>query len=213
MLVSEREYRRGKTGSLGMIPNLSQGVADGDVSSLIPIPLDPTPYEWTSPNWATKVPDDVFPEDHVLCVPDGFMVRGGDSGHIYLMVQDKEDVHETNRTVRITDHVDNYWYTSKGHWVDMNGDGRKDLLIARARTYFDEGRLVWLEQPETGALDGETAWKEHMITEGPDGEISWDVLPQYPDEIVVWSTMPHERELALYRVSTKDGSLVGKRTI
>ena len=120
-------------------------MADGDVSSLIPIPLDPTPYEWTSPNWATKVPDDVFPEDHVLCVPDGFMVRGGDSGHIYLMVQDKEDVHETNRTVRITDHVDNYWYTSKGHWVDMNGDGRKDLLIARARTYFDEGRLVWFE--------------------------------------------------------------------
>lgn len=52
-----------------------------------------------------------------------------------------------------------------------------------------------------------------MIGEGPDGEISWDVLPQYPDEIVVWSTMPHERELALYRVSTKDGSLVGKRTI
>ena len=58
----------------------------------------------------------------------------------------------------------------------MNGDGRKDLLIARARTYFDEGRLVWLEHPEEG-LDSDAPWKEHMICEGPDGDISWDILP------------------------------------
>jgi len=75
----------------------------------------------------------------------------------------------------------------------MNGDGRKDLLIARAGTYFNNGKLVWFEQPEEGALDGDTTWKEHVVGKGPDGDISWDVLPQYPDEIIVWSTMPSEK--------------------
>ena len=77
MLVSEREYRWGKTGTLGIVPNLKQGVADDDVSSLVTIPLDPSPFEWQSPNKATKVPDDVFPGEHAICVPDGFMSRDG----------------------------------------------------------------------------------------------------------------------------------------
>ena len=46
MLVSEREYRSGKTGTLGIVPNLKQGVADDDVSNLMTIPLDPSPFEW-----------------------------------------------------------------------------------------------------------------------------------------------------------------------
>ena len=213
MLVSERRYSRGQTGSLGIVPNLKAGVAADDVSTLATIPLDPSPYEWQSPNKATKVPEDVFPGEHAICVPDGFMSRDGQSGHVYIMVQEKDDIFDTNRTVRLTEHIENYWYTSECHWVDMNGDGRKDLLIARARTYFDEGRLIWLEQPDEFALDGDIAWKEHVIGEGPDGDISWDVLPQYPDEIIVWSTMPSERQLTLYRVSTVDGSLVGQRTI
>ena len=45
----------------------------------------------------------------------------------------------------MTNHIEDYWYTSECHWVDMNGDGRKDLLIARAGTYFNNGKLVWFE--------------------------------------------------------------------
>ena len=86
MLVSEREYLWGQTGSLGIISSLKDGVANDDVSNLVTIPLDPSPYEWQSPNKATKVPDDVFPGEHAICVPDGFMSRGGESGHVYVMV-------------------------------------------------------------------------------------------------------------------------------
>ena len=46
MLISEREYSRGRTGSIGMVPNLKEGIANGDVGSLQAIPLDPSPYEW-----------------------------------------------------------------------------------------------------------------------------------------------------------------------
>ena len=86
MLISEREYSRGNTGSIGMVPNLKEGIANGDVDAIQAIPLDPSPYEWQSPNWATKIPDDVFPGEHAICVPDGFMSRGGQSGHVYIMV-------------------------------------------------------------------------------------------------------------------------------
>jgi len=46
MLVSEREYLWGQTGSLGIISSLKDGVANDDVSNLVTIPLDPSPYEW-----------------------------------------------------------------------------------------------------------------------------------------------------------------------
>ena len=45
----------------------------------------------------------------------------------------------------------------------MNGNGRKDLLIARTNYKEGGGRLVWLENPGETALSDEKPWKEHMI--------------------------------------------------
>lgn len=96
----------------------------------------------------------------------------------------------------------------------MNQDGRKDLLIARASAKREKngGELVWLEHPAEGALDG-GEWTEHVICKGPDVFTSVDVLPQYPDEIVVWASEFFDESLGVYRVSTKDGSLVESRKI
>jgi len=68
----------------------------------------------------------------------------------------------------------------------MNGDGRKDLLIARSNGKKNGGELVWLEHPAEGAFDGE--WTDHKICDGPDVFTSIDVLPQYPNEVVVWAS-------------------------
>ena len=93
----------------------------------------------------------------------------------------------------------------------MNGDGRKDLLIARSNGRKHGGELVWLEHPAEGALDGE--WTDHKICDGPDVFTSIDVLPQYPNEVVVWASQYFDEALAVYRVSTEDGTLVAQKTI
>ena len=82
----------------------------------------------------------------------------------------------------------------------MNGNGRKDLLIARTNYTNGGGRLVWLEHPAEGPLDGKER-EEHVICEGPDVFTSVSELPQYPGEIIVWATQFREEKLAFYRVS------------
>ena len=87
----------------------------------------------------------------------------------------------------------------------MNNDGLEDLLIARSTNEEGTGELMWLEQPASGALDGDE-WTEHYITDGPDVYTTYDVLAEYPDEIVVWAA--YDNEIAAIRVSTLDGSFV-----
>ena len=94
----------------------------------------------------------------------------------------------------------------------MNGNGRKDLLIARTNYTNGGGRLIWLEHPEEGALDGRE-WEEHVICEGPDVFTSVSQSPMFPNEIVVWATEFKDERVAFYRVSTTDGTLIDKRII
>ena len=78
------------------------------------------------------------------------------------MLQDKNDVTKTTKTIKLAQDIPSYWY-HKGHWIDMNGNGRKDLLIARSNYREGGGRLVWLENPGNTALSDEKPWKEHII--------------------------------------------------
>jgi hypothetical protein len=187
MLISEFEGAPWKSGSVAIVPGLKEGVMNGDVSDLKAHTLDPSPYKFENPNNSKKVPDDVFDGELVVLVPDGFVIWGHRDGGVYLLVQDKEDITKTTKTVKLTKHISDKFYHT-GHWIDMNQDGRKDLLIARAdsKRRTNGGELVWLEHPAEGALDGE--WVEHVICNGPDVYTSVDVLPQYPNEIVVWAS-------------------------
>ncbi|XP_035659346.1 uncharacterized protein LOC118404383 [Branchiostoma floridae] len=63
------------------------------------------------------------------------------------------------------------WFYHRVEWVDMNGDGRKDALTARA--HFDlvgassKSQLVWFEQPSSyPALS--PSWKGHVISDCAD---------------------------------------------
>ena len=57
-----------------------------------------------------------------------------------------QNITKTKKTIKLAQDIPGYWY-HKGHWIDMNGDGKKDLLIARTNYREGGGRLVWLENP------------------------------------------------------------------
>ena len=61
------------------------------------------------------------------------------------------------------------WFYHKMIWHDVNGDGLKDIIAARATApTHDAGELIWLEQPASGALSNSTdnPWPEHTIISG-----------------------------------------------
>ena len=198
-------------GSVSLTKGIKEGVLNGNVDDLEAKTLDSSPYTLQSPNRAQFVPADVFPDEHVIMVPDGFLIPGHKNGGVYLMIQDKEHTHHTNKTVRITKEKKDHWFHS-GHWVDMNGDGLKDILIARSNGEKKGGVLLWLENPGETALDG-TEWEQHHIVDGPDVYTSIDFLPQYPGEVIVWASQFFDEKLGVYRVSLTDGELIDSKII
>jgi hypothetical protein len=76
------------------------------------------------------------------------------------------------RTIKLT--VDRPgWFYHRAVLRDMNGDGRVDIVTARAffpfppgPGAFPRGELVWLEQP--ASWDHATPWTEHVMAQGPD---------------------------------------------
>ena len=83
---------------------LKEAVMNGDVSDLEAHELDPSPYTFEHANNSSKVPDDVFDNDQlVILVPDGFSFWGHKDGGVFLVVQDKEDITKTSKTVKIID--------------------------------------------------------------------------------------------------------------
>jgi len=96
--------------------------------------------------------------------------------------------------------------------VDLNGDGRKDLLTARSNAKKGEGELLWLEHPEAG-LDSTEPWTEHSLGNLADVTFSVETMEEYPDEIVMFSAHFFDEAVRMIRISTKDGSLVGSKTI
>ena len=123
----------------------------------------------------------------------------------------KEGLTTVKETNKISADKDGFFY-HMGEWIDLNGDGRKDFLTARSNAKAGEGELVWFEHPADGLAA--TPWAEHVVATGPDVGIEVEInTTWYRDEVVVFATQFFDQKVALYRVSTKDGSLVGSRTI
>ena len=85
----------------------------------------------------------------------------------------------------------------------MNGDGLKDLLIARTNSEVDGGELMWFEQPASGALD-DVEWTSHLITTGPDVYTTWEDLGG--NEIQVWAAIFFSEQVGVYKISTASGT-------
>ena len=208
MLIST--FKAIGNGHIYIVPGVKEAVESGDVSSLDPVKLDTSSFEW--PNNIEVVPQDVFGERAIL-VPDGFLVPGHKNGGLHIVRMDESDITKTTETVKITEKVRNYdWFYHKGVWLDLNGDGRKDLLTARSNAKKGDGELLWLEQPE-GGLDSGEYWTEHILCNCAD--VNFDVveLPEYKYEVVVFTAHFFDEALRVQRVSTVDGSLIESKTI
>ena len=84
MLLSQMDVGRGA--SLGLVRGLKSATVDYIETNLQTHTLDPSPYRLRSVNKAEKVPDDVFPGECAILVPDGFLIPGRRDGNVYLML-------------------------------------------------------------------------------------------------------------------------------
>lgn len=94
-----------------------------------------------------------------------------------------------------------------GYWVDLNGDGRKDLVTARSNAKAGDGQLLWFEHPKEG-LDATEPWTEHVLCNCADVSIEVTTLPEYKYEVVVFAAHFFDEAIRMMRVSTVDGSLI-----
>jgi hypothetical protein len=112
------------------------------------------------PNDARAVPSALLGRRGLL-VSGGFLVPGNSTGAVTFIDLDTREEFVLSTPKK-------GWFFHRSEWIDMNGDGRKDILTARGMKGMlggSGGELMWLENP--GTLDG-SAWKEHIIGEGPD---------------------------------------------
>jgi hypothetical protein len=199
------------SGKLYVVPGITAAVLNAKPSTLKPVQLKTPDFLW--PNSVRTIPQDVFDGRRAIVVPDGFLPPGKGNGGVYVVVMDPFDITKTIKTVTLTRNSLGYFY-HMGTWIDLNGDGRKDFLTAKTNAKPGKGQLVWLEHPE-GGLTVASPWKEHVICSGPDVgiEVAVGAFPEYLDEVVVFASQFFDQKLGMYRVSTKDGSLVGSRII
>ena len=90
----------------------------------------------------------------------GFLIPGKATGNINY-------IDDQGKVTKLVKEGGFFYHTVK--WYDMNGDGLKDIVTARAKKPIfgsSKGELIWLEQPSDG--NPLQIWKEHLITVGPD---------------------------------------------
>ncbi|XP_070563360.1 uncharacterized protein [Ptychodera flava] len=123
------------------------------------------------PNEIEEIPDDVSGEEGHLWIASGFLVAGKDDGAISA-INPKMDGNRATPTTISIDLDGNPWFYHRVEWVDMNNDGLKDALTARARVVSSgiggstyDADLVWFEN--SGSLDS-APWVPHVVVNGPD---------------------------------------------
>lgn len=102
-----------------------------------------------------------------------------------------------------------------GKFIDMNNDGKLDLLTARAtKPLFSApgGELLWLEQPD--GADKAIPWAEHVLLEGPDVMFVADHFVGQQDTLEVFAAefFSHQA-LTLTQINLTNASVMFNRTI
>ena len=137
-----------------MSKNVSSGVSREIVSEGLLWPNNITPYEGgTSNNSSTT-----------FILGDGFLVPGKSTGAIHRITVDANGNAKDEKLT--TDKKD--WFYHKGVFVDVNGDGLKDIVTARGHKALfggGEGELIWLQNPGN---EVKIPWDEHHLADGPD---------------------------------------------
>ncbi|XP_066268656.1 uncharacterized protein [Branchiostoma lanceolatum] len=144
-----------------------------DVGSRLQSPASWTPevitYQLHWPNEVEPVPVDVFGKPGVVSVAGGFFLPTKSDGGLFL-IDGWPD--KAGSPVDISsDDEKRDWFFHRVEWVDMDGDGLKDALTARA--FFNplagssKGELLWFQQPKSNPTTT-PYWSLHKIITGPD---------------------------------------------
>ncbi|CAH1264618.1 Hypp3039 [Branchiostoma lanceolatum] len=124
------------------------------------------------PNEVSLVPETVFAESGVVCVSSG-RFPPKNNGSVALIPGWPGNV--GNPVVISSAPSQELWsYTGAAQWIDMNGDGRLDAVVARFSFVIVppnpptfQGQLVWFEQPASGGLQTPN-WTAHVLIQGPE---------------------------------------------
>eukprot|EP00455_Lapot_gusevi_P009013 TRINITY_DN13_c0_g1_i5.p1 TRINITY_DN13_c0_g1~~TRINITY_DN13_c0_g1_i5.p1 ORF type:complete len:405 (-),score=164.36 TRINITY_DN13_c0_g1_i5:108-1322(-) len=160
------------------------------------------------PNEVYAIPKTIFGADNYLLVADGFLVPGKSTGNVYV-------IPVISGTPIGLAKPKSGWFYHRAKWVDMNGDGRLDVLTARATKPFfgsGKGELVWLEQPANDPLHS-VPWTEHVVQQGPDVMFCIGELDNDTSTLELVATQFFGQKLTLSVLSLTDGSLLSTRVI
>lgn len=151
-------------GSLWRVAQLSTAWA-GNVTQIKPVQISSGASKLLWPNNITPSP--ALPLGGFV-FGDGFLPPGKSNGGLYWVQNGTDTVR------RLTAPLKDYFY-HRGVFFDVNGDGRDDIITARASKPLlggGRGELVWLEQPADAT---QVPWPTHHLADGPD--IDFAVVP------------------------------------
>lgn len=150
------------------------------------------------PNQFTEVPAGLFGAcDYALLFADGFLVPGKSDGNLYVI---KFTGGVASAPIALNTVKSGYFYHMTV-FVDMNGDGKLDILTARAtKPLFGSGtgELLWLEQP---ANPTQVPWTEHVLVAGPDVIFATAELDGQSNTLEVVAAEFFSQKLSLHVIS------------
>jgi len=152
------------------------------------------------PNSVVPVPESI--SKNSVLVADGFLVPFKSTGGLYLVEGTTGDFASASPVKLTTDKQG--WFYHNATFIDINGDGKLDILTARANKGIlsSGGELLWLENP--GSVT--SAWKEHVIVQGPDVMFQVHEMDGNPNTIDVIASQFFSKKLSAYFFQKSDTS-------
>merc|ERR1712228_94469 len=155
----------------------------------------------TWPNFVYVSEPGIFAAETTLIVHDGFLVPTHTNGGVYALLLNNS---RSTKLIRLIPKTKDCYYHNSTQ-IDMNGDGKLDLLIAQTcqKSHVNTGKLLWIEQPQSNPETPES-WKIHYLCDGPDVLIETEQLNE--TTIIVYAAQFFSNALKYYYLRIGDAT-------